>query len=186
MKKNFAIVAVLAVALLGTLGLINKASAAPADITLAVHDGAFTCTLYPTAVDFGTTTGSATDTLLNQDNWTNSFTCTNYKSDRNTQLIAQSTDLTGSTSAANIIPASKITWVPVQANFTQTAGDCSDMAVGSGGTLDTAKDIITNLGTFVCDFTYIPVDNAGEMTVNVPAYTPVDTYKAVMTITDPS
>lgn len=181
MKKNFALIAVLAVAFLGTLGLINKASAAPADITLAVHDGAFSCSLYPTAVDFGTTTGASTATLLTGDVWSGSFACTNYLSDRSTDLVAQSTDLTGVV-ATNIIPASTVTWTPT-ALITQTAGDCNDLSLGAGGTLNNSIDLITKSGTLVCDFTRTPAD---EMTVNVPAYSAVDSYTAVMTITDPS
>lgn len=180
MKKNFAIVAVLAVALIGTLGLINKTNAQTADITLEVTEGTFNCSLYPTAVDFGSTTAASTDTLLTGDVWTNSFACTNYLSTRTTPLVAQSTDLTGA--SVGLIDASEITWTPT-ATITQTAGDCSDLSLGAGGTLDASIELITKSGTNVCDFTWTPAD---EMTVNVPGYSPVETYQAVMTITDPA
>lgn len=181
MKKHFAIVAVLAVALLGTLGLINKTNAAEtADITLQVKNGIFSCSLYPTAVDFGSTVASATDTLLTGDVRSGSFACTNYLSTRATPLVAQSTDLTGA--SVGLIDASNITWTPTAA-ITQTAGDCSDLSLGAGGTLSGSIELITKAGTNVCDFTRTPAD---EMTVNVPGYSPVETYQAVMTITDPS
>lgn len=180
MKKNYLVIAVLAMALLGTVGLINKANAQNADITLEVQNGTFNCSLYPTAVAFGITTASPTDTLLTGDVWTDSFACTNYLSVRATPMTVQSTDLTGSD--VGLIDASNITWTPTAA-IVETAGDCSDLSLGLGGTLDASRELITKAGTNVCDFTWTPAD---EMTVNVPAYSPVESYQAVMTITDPA
>lgn len=180
MKKNYLVIAVLAMALLGTVGLINKTNAQNANITLSVNDGAFNCSLYPTAVAFGTTTGASTDTLLTGDEWTDSFACTNYLSTRTTPMTVQSTDLTGS--AVGLIDAVNITWTPTAA-IVQTAGDCSDLSLGAGGTLDASRELILKAWSKVCDFTWTPAD---EMTVNVPAYSPVESYQAVMTITDPA
>ena len=66
--------------------------------------------------------------------------------------------------------------------ITQTAGNCGGLSLGTGGTLDAPRTIIKKTGLQTCSFTYSP----DGMAVNVPAYSPVTSYTAVMTITNPS
>ncbi|MFA7298353.1 MAG: hypothetical protein WC010_01785 [Candidatus Absconditabacterales bacterium] len=179
MKKNFVVIATLVVALLGTLTLINKASAATANVTLSVTAGAFSCSQYPTAVDFGSTPTAISATLLTGDSWTGSFACNDFAATWGSQMLAQSTALTGATTG--IIAPMNITWTP-SGSITQTAGNCNGLSLGAGGTLDVAETIISKVGLNTCSFTYAP----DGMTVNVPAYSPVNAYTAVMTITDPA
>jgi len=186
MKKNFAIIATLLVAFMGTLGLVTNAqNTEEAEILLEIEDGIFSCSEYPTEIDFGTYTASpTTGTLDSDDTWEGRFICTNYLSERTSPVTAQSTTLMGDNSSY-AIPAINITWTPSELYFYERGGDCFDMEVGDGGTLDTAREIIIKNGnTLICDFEYQPSSNDGEMTVIIPAYAPVDSYKAVMTITD--
>ena len=149
-------------------------------ITLGVTAGWFSCSLYPTAVDFGSTAAWSSDILLSDDERTDHFVCTDLLDERTTPMTAQSTDLTGS--SIGLIDASNITRTPT-ASLIQIAGTCSDLSLWAGWTLNTAIELITKSWTNVCDFSWTPAD---EMTINVPAYSPVETYQAVMTITDPS
>ena len=96
-----------------------------------------------------------------------------------TPMTVQSDNLTGSSNA--IIPSSNITWIP-SGSITPIAGDCSNISLGIGGTLDATVEIITKNGPTTCDFIYLP----DGMTVNIPAYAPVESDIATMTITNPT
>jgi len=97
MKYTSWLIAIVTSSLLGIFILINQANAIQTvQLTLSVAYGGFSCSNYPDGAFFSSTT-ALTPTLLTGDIWSGTFICTDLNPTWDSQLLAQSSSFTGTT-----------------------------------------------------------------------------------------
>jgi len=188
MKKKIAVLTTLVVALLGTLVLINNASAQTPQITLQLLNGNLSCGTYPTSVGmWSLATNTATGTMPN-DTWVGNIACNDASAEARPASITldATTTLTNGTTT---IPDSYIAIDPngsvVNVGWSTTC--ISNIAVNSAtGTLAAAFNILsksTSDGTS-CSFLY--TGSNMDLTVTIPAYQQAGSYTGTLTIAIPT
>jgi hypothetical protein len=178
MKKNNLMIAILAVALVATVGLVNRTMAQElADVNLQVTAGTQTCE-FPTLLSLWQTPTTGVAVYLDDDGLRDAdITCTDLQGPRTSSFTIGSSDLTGA--GLLTIAKTNVTFSGVAAALDPGSCGTAMTVVGSGEIWTAPINFISKSDSSTCDWSY----TMGGVTVKVPAWSDVGTYHGIITIT---